>query len=119
MEQQPNAKCSCGSGKKYKKCCMYKPAEVAPSPEDKVPETPEEIAAFEAEFAALLGRFIQYNKDPEFVEFMHEERDAADWHIDGEQGLVIVPYPAPIQAMRAKERAQREKAEAEAKAPAA
>lgn len=101
MEQQPNAKCDCGSGKKYKKCCMYK---VAPAPEEKIPETPEEIAAFEAEFEALLGRFVQRNSDPEFIEFMHEEKDAADWYIDGDEGLVIVPYPAAIQAMREKER---------------
>ena len=110
MEQQPNAKCACGSGKKYKKCCYLRDLFGAPQPEEKIPETPEEIAAFEAEFAALLGRFIQNNKDPEFIEYMHDERDAADWHIDGEQGLVITPYPPAIQAMRAKEKAQREKA---------
>jgi hypothetical protein len=102
---QPNEKCPCKSGKKYKKCCYLRDLIGTPSPEEKIPETPEEIAAFNAEFDRLLGWFVQTQKEPEFVEFMHEEKDAASWHINDEEGLVLVPYPPAIQAMRDKERA--------------
>jgi hypothetical protein len=99
----PNEKCPCQSGKKYKKCCMYRAEIGTIRPDEKIPETPEEIAAFEAEFNRLVGWYCNAQRDPEFIEFMHDEKDAADWSL-GDKGLEIIPYPAAIQAMRAKER---------------
>lgn len=100
--QQPNAKCACGSGKKFKKCCYLKEL-VGKTCQPEVAETPLDPEQEEAEFQRLLAWWVQKQKDPDFVEFMHEEKDAAAWALTDE-GIEITPYPAHIQQMREKER---------------
>lgn len=104
METNPNAKCPCGSGKKFKKCCQWNDSasaarELAEAEAIVAKMTETELVSLNQQFEEALAKFVQRNNDPElapdFKQFLREK--GVETVYVTEDGLMYDELPVFVQ----------------------
>ena len=89
-KMKPNEPCTCGSGKKYKKCCRDKPKEERPS------STERSIRERNLQFYDILVHILGFNKTADWVKI---RRDLTDQKIADIHKAVAALWPSETDLM--------------------
>ncbi len=86
----PNSKCLCGSGKKYKRCCQYNEVKV-----DTINDIPDVgVIIDDPEFEAAVARFMAMQQEVEFKEkYKYSKVALTDEGLELYRGDGILLYP--------------------------
>ncbi len=86
----PNGKCHCGSGKKFKKCCQY--GEVKVDTTSDIPDVG--VIVDDPEFEADVARFVAMQQEDRFKEkYKYVQVALTDQGLEMIRGTLMPIYP--------------------------